>query len=345
MKSVLSQLRRAVLVAAALVAPDAGAQTATLALINGHVVTVDSAKPEAEAVAIVGDRILAVGTNAEIRRHIGASTRVMDVGGRLVIPGFIEGHGHPLALGDTRRKLDLTTARTWDEIVARVAAATRSVPRGTWVIGHGWHQEKWDRTPAPSVEGYPVHASLSAASPDHPVLLEHASGHASFVNAAALRLAGITDATRDPAGGEIVRDAAGATTGLLRESAQDLADSAIARARAGRTRAQREAEWRQLIELAGTDALAKGVTSFHDAGASFDQIDVFRKMADERNLPLRLYSMVRFEPVARMDSLLDRYRVIGYGGGFLTVRSIKRQVDGALGRSEERRVGKEGRSR
>jgi predicted amidohydrolase YtcJ len=328
----LARLRRGALVAAALlVAPAAGAQTATLALINGHVVTVDSATPEAEAVAIAGDRILAVGTNAEIRRYIGASTRVMDVGGRLVLPGFIEGHGHLLGLGDTKRRLDLTTARTWDEIVARVAAAARSMPRGAWVLGYGWHQEKWDRTPAPSVEGYPVHAALSAAVPINPVLLEHASGHASFVNEAALRLAGVTSATRDPAGGEIVRDASGAATGLLRESAQALADSAFARTLAGRTRAQRESEWRQLVDLAGADALAKGVTSFHDAGASFDQIDVFRKMADERKLPLRLYAMVRFEPVARMDSLLGRYRMVGHGGGFLTVRTIKRQVDGALG--------------
>ena len=337
MTPALVRLRLGMLIAAALAAvallaaPAAGAQTATLALINGHVVTVDSAKPEAEAVAIAGDRILAVGTNEEIRRHIGASTRVMDVGGRLVIPGFIEGHGHLLGLGDTKRRLDLTTARTWDEIVARVAAAARSMPRGAWILGHGWHQEKWDRAAAPTVEGYPVHASLSAAVPNNPVLLEHASGHASFVNAAALRLAGITSATRDPAGGEIVRDATGAATGLLRESAQGLADSAFARTLAGRTPAQREAEWRQLVDPAGADALAKGVTSFHDAGASFDQIDVFRKLADERKLPLRLYAMVRFEPVARMDSLLGRYRMVGHGGGFLTVRSIKRQVDGALG--------------
>jgi predicted amidohydrolase YtcJ len=190
----------------------AGAQTATLALINGHVVTVDSTKPEAEAVAIASDRILVVGTNAEVRRTIGSGTRVIDAGGRLVIPGFIEGHGHLLGLGETKRQLDLTTARTWDEIVARVAAAARTMPRGAWVIGHGWHQEKWDRPPSPVVEGNPVHASLSAASPNNPVLLEHASGHASFVNEVALRLAGITDSTRNPAGGEIVRDARGQKT-------------------------------------------------------------------------------------------------------------------------------------
>ena len=310
---------------------DAQTQSATLAIVNGHVVTVDSAKPEAEAVAMAGDRILAVGTNAEVRKLVTSRTQVIDAQGRLVIPGFIEGHGHLLGLGDTKRQLDLTTARTWDEIVSRVAAAARAMPRGAWIIGHGWHQEKWDRPPVPIVEGNPVHASLSAASPNNPVLLAHASGHASFVNAVALRLAGITNATRAPEGGEIARDASGAATGLLRESAQDLVERAQERARAGLTREQREAEWRELAGLAAADALSKGVTAFHDAGASFEQIDVFRKLATERKLPLRLYAMVRGESNARMDSLLDRYRMNGYGNGHLTVRAIKRQVDGALG--------------
>jgi predicted amidohydrolase YtcJ len=332
----LAPLRRGCVIAAALSLPAArvGAQlasTATLAIVNGHVVTVDSAKPEAEAVAMAGDRILVVGTNDEVRRVSGAATKVIDANGRLVIPGFIEGHGHLLGLGETKRQLDLTTARTWEEIVARVAAAARSAPRGAWIVGHGWHQEKWDRPPTPAVEGNPVHTSLSAASPDNPVLLEHASGHASFVNAAALRLAGITNATRNPAGGEIVRDGSGAATGLLRESAQDLAGRALERSRAGLTRAQRDAESRQLVALAAADALSKGITSFHDAGTSFEQIDVFRALAREHALPLRLYPMVRWESLARMDSLLDRYRTDGYGDGYLTVRAIKRQIDGALG--------------
>jgi predicted amidohydrolase YtcJ len=329
-------LRRGCVIAAALSLSPArveaqSTRTATLAIVNAHVVTVASAKPEAEAVAMAGDRILVVGTNAEVRRVVGTATKVIDANGRLVIPGFIEGHGHLLGLGETKRQLDLTTARTWDEIVARVAAAARTAPRSAWIIGHGWHQEKWDRPPTPAVEGNPVHGSLSAASPDNPVLLEHASGHASFVNATALRLAGITNATRNPAGGEIVRDASGAATGLLRESAQDLAERAHERSRAGLTRAQRDAESRQLVALAAADALSKGITSFHDAGATFEQIDVLRALAREHNLPLRLYSMVRWESLARMDSLLDRYRVDGYGDGYLTVRAIKRQIDGALG--------------
>jgi predicted amidohydrolase YtcJ len=146
-----------------------------------------------------------------------------------------------------------------------------------------------------------------------------------------MALAGIDRATPDPEGGEIVRDANGDATGLLRESAQGLADDARARADSGRTVAEREADVRKLVELASADALSKGITSFHDAGESFATIDVFRRMAEEHALPMRLYVMVRFEPLARMDSLLDRYRMIGAGGGFLTVRAIKRQIDGALG--------------
>ena len=318
---------------ALLCAPSASAQSriATLAIVNGHVVTVDSATPEAEAVAIAGDRILAVGTTAEVRRLVGPRTRVIDANGRLVIPGFIEGHGHYMGLGESKLQLDLTTARTWDEIVGRVAAAVRTAPRGAWIEGFGWHQEKWERPPSPAVEGNPVHASLSAVSPDNPVVLSHASGHATFVNAAALRLAGITNATPNPPGGEIVRDASGVATGLLRESAQHLTDPALARVEAARSRAERQVHARRLVELAGQDALSKGITSFHDAGTSFATIDVFKQLAGEGKLPVRLYVMVRGESMARMDSLLDRYRMSGYGNGYLTVRAIKRQIDGALG--------------
>jgi predicted amidohydrolase YtcJ len=313
-------------------APAAGAQArVTLALVNGHVVTVDSTRPEAEAVAIAGDRIVAVGTSAEIRKLVTPATRVVDLRGRLAVPGFVDGHGHYMGLGESKLQLDLTTARTWDDIVAQVGKAARAAPPGRWIVGQGWHQAKWDRAPVPAVEGNPVHASLSAASPNNPVVLEHASGHAVFVNARALELAAITRSTRNPAGGEIVRDEAGNATGLLRESAQDLVAPARARADAGRTRAQRLADARRIVRLAGDDALSKGITSFHDAGTDFATIDLYKSLADEGQLPVRLYVMVRGESNARMDSLLDRYRMQGYANGFLTVRSIKRQIDGALG--------------
>lgn len=308
----------------------AQAPRADLVLVNGIVVTVDSARPRAEAVAVRGDRIVAVGTSDEIRRMAGPATRVVDLRGRLLVPGFIEGHGHFTGLGESKLVLDLTTATTWDDIVAMVGRAVQSARPGEWIVGRGWHQEKWARTPQPNVQGVPLHASLDAVSPDHPVILTHASGHAGFANGKALALAGITRTTPDPDGGEIVKDAAGEPTGFLKETAQRLVGAA--RTRDDRmSPADREARFRRVVQLAGDEALAHGVTTFHDAGASFATIDAYKRLADEGTLPVRLYAMVRRESNARMDSLLPSYRLLGYGRHFLTVRSIKRQIDGALG--------------
>ena len=330
MSPLLARLASACLLLAA-VAASAGAQAATLVLLNGRVVTVDSAHPEAQAIAIAGSRILAVGTSAQMERHVLPATRVIDLRGQLVIPGFIEGHGHFMGLGESKLQLDLTRARTWEEIVSMVGDAARRAQPGTWIEGGGWHQEKWDRRPAPMVEGNPVHAALSAASPNNPVVLSHASGHGSMVNARALELAGIDRNTPDPVGGEIVRDAAGNATGLLRETAQRLVGRAQARTTAALSADERTAHARRLVNLAAAEALAKGVTSFHDAGSSFSTIDFLAQLADSGQLPIRLYVMVRGEPTARLDSLLPRYLMTGRGNGYLTVRSLKRQIDGALG--------------
>jgi hypothetical protein len=163
------------------------------------------------------------------------------------------------------------------------------------------------------------------------VLLGHASGHAAFANAKAMELAGITKDTPDPPGGEIVHDAQGNPTGLLRETAQRLVSAAMQKAQAGRDPKVVEAEMRRQVELAGNDALSKGVTSFDDAGSNFATIDFFKRLADEGKLPVRLYVMVRFETNETMAAKLAQYRILGYGNHFLTVRSIKRQIDGALG--------------
>ena len=310
--------------------PVAARGPADLVLRGGHVVTVDSALPEAEAVAVIGDRIAAVGSDAEIAGYIGPDTRVIELAGRLAVPGFIEGHGHFLGVGEARLNLDLTGARSWDDIVAMVAEAASSSSPGAWIVGRGWHQEKWDRVPEDAVEGVPTHASLSAVSPGNPVVLTHASGHASLVNARALALAGIDRAYVPPEGGEVVRDAAGDPTGLLRENAQDPVDAARARARAGLTAAEREARFRRVVALAAEESLSKGVTSFHDAGVSFDAIDGYRRLAEAGELPVRLYVMVR-APNEELAEKLAAYRMIGVGNGHLTVRAIKKQIDGALG--------------
>jgi predicted amidohydrolase YtcJ len=256
---------------------------------------------------------------------------VIDLAGKLAVPGFIEGHGHYTGLGQAEMVLDLTIVSSWNEIVEMVAEAVIDAEPGEWIVGRGWHQDKWDRAPRPNVEGLPLHDELSSVSSGNPVYLIHASGHASFVNAKAMELGGVTSETLDPPGGEIVRGPGGAPTGALRETAQRLVGGALMRALADRSTEEKRAHALQAVRLAGQEALSKGVTSFHDAGASFETIDLFKALADAGALPIRLYVMVRHQTNQEMAVKLPEYRMIDYGNGFLTVRSIKRQIDGALG--------------
>ena len=304
---------------------------ADLILLGGNIVTMDPDRPRATALAVEGFRIAAVGSDDEIRAYQGSDSQTIDLEGKLVIPGFIEGHGHFLGLGQSKTILDLTTATSWDDIVAMVRQAAAASQPGTWILGRGWHQEKWSGLPEGSVDGVPVHDALSAASPDNPVRLTHASGHSSIVNAKAMELSGITAKTADPAGGTVVKDARGRPTGLLRETAQRLAGDAVAASRAALPAETQAAEMREWVRLAGEEALRKGVTSFQDAGSSFEEIDLFRAMAAEGTLPVRLYVMVRRESNDDMEAKLDVYRIIPKDNDFLAVRSIKRQIDGALG--------------
>jgi predicted amidohydrolase YtcJ len=305
-------------------------EMATLVLRNGNVITVDERRPHAQAIAVRGDKILAVGTNAEIEKYVGRTTQVIDLQGRLAIPGFIEGHGHFTGIGAAKMNLDLMKVKSWDEIVAMVGEAAQKAKPGEWILGRGWHQEKWDRVPQPNVEGFPTHESLDKVSPNNPVLLTHASGHAGFANGKALELAGITSKTPDPPGGEILKDARGNPTGLLRETAQELVRRALAEAQAKLTPEQRLAIARKEIELAVEECLSKGVTSFQDAGSSFATVDLLKTMVDEGKLGVRLWVMLR-ESVERLEANLATYRMVNYGDSRLTVRAIKRSIDGALG--------------
>ncbi|MGH7445084.1 MAG: amidohydrolase, partial [Longimicrobiales bacterium] len=307
------------------------AEPADLVLRNGHVVTVDSSLPEAEAVAVRGYEIVAVGSDDEIEAYIGDATEVIDLNGRLAIPGFIEGHGHYMGLGRAKMILDLTAVRAWEDIVAMVGAAARDAGRDAWIAGRGWHQEKWDSVVEPTIDGVPTHATLSAVSPDNPVYLTHASGHASFANQRAMELAGIDRNTPDPAGGTIVKDADGNPTGLLRETAQGLVGRVMGRAMDERSAEEIEAERRRMVQLAGQEALEKGVTSFHDAGSDFETIDFLKALEAQGELPVRLYVMVRGESNETMAERLKDYRMVAEGNDFLTVRSIKHSIDGALG--------------
>jgi len=306
-------------------------EPATLVLRNGKVVTVDDALPAARAVAIRGYTIAAVGSDADIQPYIGPATEVIDLDGKLVIPGFIEGHGHYMGLGRARMILDLTTAANFDDIVAMVRDAVAKARPGEWIFGRGWHQEKWDRAPVPNVEGVPLHAALDSVSPDNPVFLTHASGHAAFANLAALRAAGVDRNTRNPNGGEFVKDAKGEPTGLLRETAQGVVSRAASRGGEQRSAEAVYAEQKRQVELAGREALEKGVTSFQDAGSDFATIDFLKTLEQNGELPLRLYVMVRGESPENLEAHLDEYRLEPEGNDFLTVRSIKQSIDGALG--------------
>jgi predicted amidohydrolase YtcJ len=313
----------------AVLAPTAPAP-ADLVLLNGNVVTVDAQRPRVTAVAVGGATILAAGSDQQIQEYVGSATQVVDLRGRLMIPGFIEGHGHFRALGQSLVQLDLSRAETWDEIVQAVARATHDTPPGQWIVGHGWHQEKWLRRPSPHVDGYPTHDGLSGVASGHPVVLYHGTGHMSVANALAMQLAGVDRDTADPPGGTILRNGLGEPVGVFRETAQQWVDRAYSASRAARTPEEIEAEELRFFEAAATECLRKGITSFQDAGCSLAEVDRYRRYEQQGRLKLRLWLMLN-DSNDRLRFALPRYRTGSDGDRYLTIRAIKRMVDGALG--------------
>ncbi|MBN1271894.1 MAG: amidohydrolase [Candidatus Aminicenantes bacterium] len=305
-------------------------EPADLVLTNGKIVTVDEDNPEAEALAVRGDKIEAVGSAKEIKRYIGDTTEVIDLAGKTAIPGFIDSHAHFTSIGQAKLSLDLTKVSGWDEIVAMVKDAAEKAKPGEFITGRGWHQEKWDAAPEPNVDGLPFHTELSKVSPDNPVILTHASGHSCIANAKAMEMAGVAKDTKVPEGGEIVKDEAGNIVGVFRETAQGLLRGAYYQYIDNRTDEEKDAEAVKVIELAVEDCLSKGITSLHDASSSFADIDFFKRMADEGKLGIRLYVMI-MESNEALKEKIDEYRIDGYANHHLSVRSIKRLIDGALG--------------
>lgn len=303
---------------------------ADLVLLGGNLVTLDPGRPRASALAARTGRIVAVGTDREISHLVGPRTRVMRLDGRLAVPGFIEGHAHFVSLGRSKLTLDLRSARRWDEVVARVAETAAGSPSGAWIVGRGWHQEKWEVPPVPSVRGYPTRDAIDRAAPRNPVYLQHASGHAALANRLAMRRAGIGPATDDPQGGEIVRDPRGVPTGLLLETAEEAVQRAYDADVAALPADERETIRRREIDAATEECLRNGITTFVDAGADFDTVDRLRRLAESGELGVRLWVMLG-EPLDRLRDRLSAYRIVGAGDGRLTVRSVKRYMDGALG--------------
>jgi predicted amidohydrolase YtcJ len=310
--------------------PQPSGEAATLVLRNGKIATVEASKPEAQAIAFRGDAILAVGSNEEMQAHVGPSTEVVDLQGQFAMPGIIEGHGHFMNLGQSKMNLDLMDVNNWNQIVELVAAAAKQAQPGDWILGRGWHQEKWDTKPEPNVEGFPLHDSLSKASPNNPVMLTHASGHGAFINAKAMELARITAKTPNPAGGEILKDAKRQPTGMLRETAQNLPGRALAEWRSKKTPEENRADAHRRIQLAVQEALSNGVTSFQDAGADFATIDIVKDALTNGELGIRLWVMVR-ESNDNLKAKLASYKAVGLGDKRLTIAALKKTIDGALG--------------
>jgi predicted amidohydrolase YtcJ len=292
-------------------------EKADLVLTSAVVHTLDAQRPRAEAVAVRGNRIVGVGNNADVQPLIGPRTRVLDLRGQTVIPAFQESHGHLLNIGHAKMIVDLVGARSYQDVIDRVAAAVRTRKPGEWVTGRGWHEGKWTDTASLTVRGFPTHHALSAVSPANPVYLTRADGHAGFANARAMALVGITRDTMPPEGGEIIKDAKGEPTGVFVDQAQALV-------KVPRPTPEQQ---RQALDLALTECLGKGIAAFADAGVELEDVALYKDFAAAGRLGPRLYVMLRgLENVRRFGK-----PEIGLGGGFLTIRAVKLVSDGALG--------------
>lgn len=279
--------------------------------------TLDDATPRAEFVAWRGDTIVAVGARADAASWIGPRTEVREgPAGSCALPGFIDAHAHLFALGHALHDVDLTGTRDFAEVIARAAQRAAATPTGRFVRGRGWDQNDW---PDPA---FPHHAALSAATPDHPVLLQRIDGHAALANARALTLAGIDERTVAPAGGEILRDARGVPTGVLIDRAVDLVAAIVPD--------PSDEEERAALRLAQAECARHGVTALHDAGIGGKRLALLQAEAAAGRLTVRLHAMLDGED----RSLIEEWFARGPWRdprGFLDVRAVKAYADGALG--------------
>ena len=292
-----------------------------LIIYGGTIYTVDSINSKVESIAVKDGKIYQTGSYNKISLLINKNTKVIDLDGKIMIPGFIEGHAHIMGTGYNQKNIDLLNTSSFDEIVEIVKNKSNEIPDGEWIIGRGWHQDKWIESPEKLIKGFPTHNKLSEAVPNHPVYLRHASGHASLANKKAMELFKIDKKSSNPDGGEIFKDITGNPTGVFNETAQGLIsppestfeDHLVA------------------LKMANNHAIKNGITTFHDAGSDFKDIKAYKELAKSGELDLRLVIMLN----GNNDSLLNHYYEIGPEIGLydnhLTVRSIKLYADGALG--------------
>ncbi len=301
---------------------EVSAISADWVFINGPIYTMDESNPNVEAVAIKADTFLYVGSKEGVMAFVGSQTKEVDLDGKTLVPGLVEGHAHIMGVGYNLLNVDLREAKSYQEVVDMVAERAANTPDGTWITGRGWHQDKWTEKPE-MTNGFPTHDLLSEAVPNHPVYLKHASGHAALANAKAMEVAGIDSNTPQPDGGEIFMQVSGEPTGIFNETAQGLVTKAI-------PEATKESD-EQALKLALEQCFKYGITGFHQAGSGPQHINLYKEFAEKGDLKLRLYVMLN----GRDEALLDEYFKNGIEEDLynnqLTVRSVKLYADGALG--------------
>ncbi len=302
-------------------------QHADLIISGGNIYTVNDQQPTVEAVAIKDEKIIFAGSEAEARKFISDDTEILDLQGKTMTPGFIEGHGHIMGIGYAELNLDLMEVKSYEELVEKVKNAVEKAAPGEWIIGRGWHQDKWASKPEPLVKGFPVHNKLSEISPDNPVFLYHASGHAAFANAKAMEIARINqlggeNINNEIAGGEILKDDLGNATGLFNERAMYLISQHVPETS--------EKKSIEALELAIKACLRNGITSFHDAGAQAGEIALFKSFKENGKLNTRLYVMLSGNDRNLLEDWFSKGPEIDPEGR-LTIRSVKLHCDGALG--------------
>ena len=283
----------------------------TLAVVNARVWTGDSTRPWADAIAVRGDRIAMVGSSAAVRKAAG-SARVVDASGQMVVPGFIDSHVHFVAGGFRLSSVKLRDAKTPAQFIERIKAFAATAPAGAWITGGDWDHEAWGGE-------LPRRAWIDSITPNNPVWVNRLDGHMSLANSAALKAANITRATKDIAGGTIVRDASGEPTGVLKDNAADIIDSVV-------PRAPTELEDRAL-DSAMTYVSAQGVTTVHQMG-SWDDLAIFERAHKADRLRTRIYAAV---PLPTWERLRDTVAARGRGDAWLRIGLLKGFVDGSLG--------------
>ncbi len=295
---------------------------ADLVLTNGHIYTVDDARPQVSALAVRGGRVLFVGSDAEAKALAGPSTQVIDLRGAAVFPGFTDAHAHLLGLGNMLQRVNLAGSKSYDEVIARVKAWAKDVKPGEWIQGRGWDQNRWP------VKEFPTNEALSRAFPNNPVVLDRIDGHALLANARAMELAHVTAATRDPAGGRIVRLPSGAPSGVFVDNAKALVSRAVPEPTRANTR--------QAILAAVAEANRWGLTGIHDPGEDPEAVGIYEELARAGKYNLRNYVMLSDpgepgSPAAMRNPYIQRGPQNALYDGHLWIRAIKLYADGALG--------------